>query len=75
MFGTMADFDELMADAKAKDIKVIIDQVLSHTSDQHPWFLESRESRDNPIKLIGMCGQMLTKTAHRRTTGCRFLVV
>ncbi|REL27975.1 alpha-glucosidase [Thalassotalea euphylliae] len=48
MFGTMADFDELMADAKAKDIKVIIDQVLSHTSDQHPWFLESRESRDNP---------------------------
>ncbi|WP_448556131.1 alpha-glucosidase family protein [Thalassotalea montiporae] len=47
MFGTMADFDELMADAKAKDIKVIIDQVLSHTSDQHPWFLESRESRDN----------------------------
>ncbi|REL32021.1 alpha-glucosidase family protein [Thalassotalea euphylliae] len=47
MFGTMADFDKLMADAKAKDIKVIIDQVLSHTSDQHPWFLESRESRDN----------------------------
>ncbi|WP_448212774.1 alpha-glucosidase family protein [Colwellia sp. MEBiC06753] len=47
MFGTMADFDELMAKAKSMDIKVIIDQVLSHTSDQHPWFTESRTSRDN----------------------------
>ncbi|NMP29995.1 alpha-glucosidase [Thalassotalea sp. M1531] len=47
MFGTMDDFDELMSHAKSMDIKVIIDQVLSHTSDQHPWFLESRESRNN----------------------------
>ena len=47
MFGTMDDFDQLMAHAKSMDIKVIIDQVLSHTSDQHPWFIESRESRDN----------------------------
>lgn len=48
MFGNMADFDELMTHAKSMDVKVIIDQVLSHTSDQHPWFTESRESRDNP---------------------------
>lgn len=47
MFGNMDDFDELMAQAKSLNIKVIIDQVLSHTSDQHEWFLESRESRDN----------------------------
>lgn len=47
MFGNMDDFDELMAYAKNLDIKVIIDQVLSHTSDQHEWFLESRESQDN----------------------------
>lgn len=48
MFGTMEDFDELIAKAHAKDIKIIIDQVLSHTSDQHAWFEESRQSRDNP---------------------------
>jgi alpha-glucosidase len=48
IFGTLADFDELIAKAHARGIKIIIDQVLSHTSDQHAWFLESRESRDNP---------------------------
>jgi alpha-glucosidase len=47
MFGTMEDFDTLMAKAKGLDLKVIIDQVLSHTSDQHAWFLESREDRHN----------------------------
>lgn len=48
IFGTLADFDELIAKAHERNIKIIIDQVLSHTSDQHSWFLESRESRDNP---------------------------
>ncbi|MCH1930042.1 alpha-glucosidase family protein [Shewanella sp. A25] len=48
LFGTMNDFDELIEKAHALDIKVIIDQVLSHTSDQHAWFIESRESRTNP---------------------------
>ncbi|WP_286233654.1 alpha-glucosidase family protein [Thalassotalea sediminis] len=47
MFGTMDDFDVLMAKAKEHNIKVVIDQVLSHTSDQHPWFIESRQSKDN----------------------------
>jgi alpha-glucosidase len=47
IFGTLADFDELIAKAHARGIKIIIDQVLSHTSDQHAWFQESRESRDN----------------------------
>jgi len=47
MFGTMADFDELMLEAKRLNLKVIIDQVLSHTSDQHAWFKESCQSRSN----------------------------
>ena len=46
--GTMADFDALLARAHALGLKVLIDQVWSHTSDRHPWFLESRSSRTNP---------------------------
>ncbi|MEZ5913729.1 MAG: alpha-amylase family glycosyl hydrolase [Paracoccaceae bacterium] len=48
MFGGLADFDALVARAHALGLKVMIDLVLSHTSDQHPWFRESRASRDNP---------------------------
>jgi alpha-glucosidase len=48
MFGTLADFDAMLAEAHALGLKVIIDQVWSHTSDQHPWFLESDSSPDNP---------------------------
>lgn len=48
MFGSMEDFDQLMAKAKSLNLKVIIDQVLSHTSDQHPWFIESRQDKTNP---------------------------
>ncbi len=47
-FGTLADFDQMIAEAHRLGMKVIIDQVLSHSSDQHPWFKESRTSRDNP---------------------------
>ena len=48
IFGTLADFDALVGRAHALGLKVIIDQVYSHTSDQHPWFLESRQNRTNP---------------------------
>ncbi|ASP72787.1 alpha-glucosidase [Sinorhizobium meliloti] len=48
MFGTLADFDEMLAEAHRLGLKVIIDQVISHTSDRHPWFVESRSSRTNP---------------------------
>jgi len=48
LFGTLADFDALLAKAHRLGIKVMIDQVLSHCSDQHAWFQESRQSRDNP---------------------------
>ncbi|WP_159587355.1 alpha-amylase family glycosyl hydrolase [Chelativorans xinjiangense] len=47
-FGTLADFDAMVARAHELGLKVIIDQVLSHSSDQHPFFQESRRSRDNP---------------------------
>lgn len=47
LFGTMADFDRLLARAHDLGLKVIIDQVLSHSSDQHPFFRESRQSRSN----------------------------
>lgn len=46
-FGTMKDFDAMVAKAHDLGLKVIIDQVLSHASDQHPYFVESRSSRDN----------------------------
>jgi alpha-glucosidase len=48
LFGTMADFDALIEAARARGLKLILDLVPNHTSDQHPWFVESRSSRDNP---------------------------
>src|SRR5271170_5780053 len=47
-YGTMADFDHMVAEAKARGIRVIMDYVINHTSDQNAWFKESRSSRDNP---------------------------
>jgi alpha-glucosidase len=48
VYGTMADFDKLIAEAKKRDIRVIMDFVMNHTSDKHPWFIESASSRTNP---------------------------
>ncbi|WP_420899392.1 alpha-amylase family glycosyl hydrolase [Paracoccus haematequi] len=48
LFGRMEDFDVLIERAHELGLKVMIDLVMSHTSDQHPWFIESRASRDNP---------------------------
>ncbi|QFT33854.1 Oligo-1,6-glucosidase 1 [Labrenzia sp. THAF82] len=48
MFGSLADFDRMLAAAHDRGLKVIIDLVISHTSDQHPWFVESRSSKNNP---------------------------
>jgi len=48
VFGTLADFDDLLATAHAHGIRVLLDWVPNHTSDQHPWFQESRRNRTNP---------------------------
>jgi glycosidase len=48
LFGSMADFDALLAAAHERGIRVLVDYVPNHTSDRHPWFVESRSSRDNP---------------------------
>jgi alpha-glucosidase len=47
-YGTMADFDHLVAQASKRNIRVIMDYVINHTSDQNPWFKQSRSSRTNP---------------------------
>ncbi|OOE14857.1 glycoside hydrolase family 13 protein [Fictibacillus arsenicus] len=47
-FGTMEDFDALLTEVHKRDMKLIIDLVLNHTSDEHQWFIESRSSKDNP---------------------------
>jgi alpha-glucosidase len=48
LFGTLADFDALIAKAHSVGLKIMIDQVMSHTAEAHPWFNESRANRDNP---------------------------
>ena len=70
IFGTLADFDPLIVARAWPGLKVIIDQVYSHTSDQHAWFSESRSSRDN-ARRTGTSGPMPSRTARRRTTGNR----
>lgn len=47
-YGTMEDMEELIAEAKKRDIRIVMDLVYNHTSDQHPWFLESKKDRTNP---------------------------
>jgi alpha-glucosidase len=64
----LADFDALIAQAHALGLKVMIDQVLSHTSTEHAWFQESQVSRDNPVPT-GMSGPTRSPTARRPTTG------
>ena len=49
-FGTMADFDEMLAGMHERGIKLIMDLVANHTSDEHEWFVKSRESKDNPYR-------------------------
>ncbi|MEJ2852956.1 MULTISPECIES: glycoside hydrolase family 13 protein [unclassified Saccharothrix] len=48
VFGTLDDFDELLSQVHARGMKLIMDLVVNHTSDEHPWFVESRSSQDNP---------------------------
>ncbi|MFC0558843.1 glycoside hydrolase family 13 protein [Halalkalibacter alkalisediminis] len=49
-FGTMTDFDQLLKEVHNRGMKLILDLVINHTSDEHPWFIESRSSKDNPYR-------------------------
>ena len=49
-FGTMEDFDRMLAAAHERGIRIVMDLVVNHTSDEHPWFVESRKSKDNPYR-------------------------
>lgn len=70
IFGTMDDFDALVLTAHARGLKVILDLVPNHSSDQHPWFIESRSSRHNP-SAIGTSGAIRRRMAGRRPIGFR----
>lgn len=49
-FGTMEDFDTLLREIHKRDIKLVMDLAVNHSSDEHAWFIESRKSRDNPYR-------------------------
>lgn len=49
-FGTLADWDQLIAEVHKRDMKLVMDLVVNHTSDEHPWFVEARKSKDNPYR-------------------------
>ena len=49
-FGTMADFDRMLEEIHARGMKLVMDLVVNHTSDEHPWFQESRKGKDNPYR-------------------------
>ncbi|MDD6616584.1 MAG: alpha-glucosidase [Lachnospiraceae bacterium] len=49
-FGTLEDFDEMLREAHARGLKIVMDLVVNHTSDEHAWFMESRSSKDNPYR-------------------------
>ena len=49
-YGSMQDMDRLISEAKKRDIRIIMDLVVNHTSDQHEWFIEARKSKDNPYR-------------------------
>ena len=74
-FGTLADFDELVAACHARDIRVVIDWVPNHSSDEHPWFRASRSSRDDPKRDWYVwhdgAGGRAGIGRRRRTTGAR----
>lgn len=68
-FGTMADFDKLLKGVKQRGMKMILDLVVNHTSDEHVWFVESRKSKNNPYRDYTSAGPQ--RMARSRMTGYR----
>ena len=66
-FGTMADFDTMLAQIKKRHMRLIIDLVVNHTSDEHRWFVESSKSKDNPYRdfYIWRAGKADAKAPNR----------
>ena len=65
-FGTMADMDRLIEEAKKRKIEIIMDLVVNHTSDEHRWFIEAKKSKENPYRDY-MYGLILLQMAVRLT--------
>ena len=72
-FGTIEDFEHLLSEAHARGLKIVMDLVANHTSDEHQWFVESRKSKDNHTEIT-IYGEM-AQTAFLQTTGARYLAV
>ena len=72
-FGTMADFDALLSEAHEKGLKIVMDLVVNHTSDEHPWFIESRASRNNAKRdfYIWRPGKPANSTGGNLSDGAR----
>ena len=71
-FGTMEDFDELVTQLHRRDIKLVMDLVVNHTSDEHPWFLEARRRRTAHTGII--ISGVMERMDGSQTTGHRFLL-
>ncbi len=67
-FGTLADWEELLAGMHARGLRLVMDLVVNHTSDEHPWFVASRQSQDNPYRDYLLSGARAWQVM-RPTTG------
>jgi oligo-1,6-glucosidase len=61
-FGSMQDFDALLKGMHERGIKLVMDLVVNHSSDEHKWFQESRKSRDNPYRLLSLVASRKKET-------------
>ena len=73
-FGTMEDFDRMLEEAHKRGIRIVMDLVVNHTSDEHAWFVESKKSRENPYRDYYIWREK-GKTEKNRITGVLYLTV